>query len=152
MYVTIDEIRTAVNALSSESSLTNPTTNDVQPPPVPRRVINAENENHSQVAPSISTVNELEDVADESSLQQTSSSFDVYDGPSDEPIYASVQRILSHSLVLANERENPVSEPVTETPPQEEIVESKTSVVDDNSPPLSSDEGDEFDSDTAPLI
>jgi len=152
IYVSIDELRSAVNQLPTSPSSG---TNDDQPPPIPPRVIGPENEVLSLVASNSSA-----DMEEDENLQEHSpppppppppprmpSGFEIYDGPSDEPIYASVQRILSHSLILGNERENPVVERAAE-----EITERETSVADDESPPLSSDDDDLCESDTAPLI
>jgi len=95
IYETIDEIRTTVNAVhaSLASGTSQPATTaensqeqaidtDESVPMVPPRALPAEPTSNDDAPP-------------------PPTRFGIYDGPSEEPIYASVQRILSHSLVIA---------------------------------------------------
>lgn len=147
LYETIDEIRSTVNAVRdslSSSSRSLPSRTDLD---------ESNNAVSSQETQDVQATHEPTTVAQNTENDRDNeisrpSGFNLYDGHADEPIYASVQRILSHSLVLANQEptsneNNTTSAPAAATGEDDVNVDTIS---------LGSDDGDCVNPDTEPLL
>ena len=150
LYETIDEIRTTVNAVHASLSTTSANNTNTS----------NENLDNGQQQSNNNSRSSLEDVCTggatpSEDVTPTTSRFDIYDGPAEEPIYASIKKVLSHSLYLANEenreQENRES---TEHNNNDDAGNDVSPEVQEHAEGDACDEDDDFDDgdDTAPLI
>ena len=159
LYETIDEIRTTVNAV--RASLSTTTSNNNENGDSDGQVNNSRSGSSLEATSGLDVATGTSTVAAANDTDIQPSRFEIYDGPTEEPIYASVKRVLSRSLWLAN-RKDKKEEEVEER--EENVADATKNIGDRDSVDELHDNGVGFDNsgidedeefedvDTAPLL